>query len=385
MELLAKILSAGNALLCLFLVVKAVNFVTLKTLGCFPRTARRPFVSILVPARNEETNIEACVKSLLAQEYPNFELIVLDDESEDATWSILRNLAVRDGRLRIIKGKELPAGWVGKSWACHQLSRAAKGEYLLFVDADTRHAPSMLGDAMDAALFYDAGLVTAMPRERAESVSEMLTIPLITWGTFSALPLPLAFRSPSPAFSITIGQFLLFRHDAYRRIGGHTAVADHITEDMELGRLIKKHGFRWRIVDGGRVVDCRMYTNFGEAVNGISKSIFGALNYSVLLVLLFSMMLAALFCLPPLLLAAHLAGCTLSRAVVWRAGTAIVLAFVSWSAANIRFRLPWAATLLYPCIAALAVFIFFRSMLFSMLGMMRWKGRVVARQPFRFF
>ena len=124
MELLAKILSAGNALLCLFLVVKAV--ITLKTLGSFPRTSRRPFVSILVPARNEEANIEACVKSLLAQDYPDFELIVLDDESEDATWSILCHLAAQDKRLRIIKGKELPAGWVGKSWACHQLSRAAQ-------------------------------------------------------------------------------------------------------------------------------------------------------------------------------------------------------------------------------------------------------------------
>ena len=384
MELLAEILAAGNTLLYFFLVVKAVNFLTLKTLGSFPRTSRRPFVSILVPARNEEANIEACVKSLLAQDYPDFELIVLDDESEDATWSILCHLAAQDKRLRIIKGKELPAGWVGKSWACHQLSRAAQGEYLLFVDADTRHAPSMLGAAVDAALYYDAALVTAMPRERTESVSEMLTVPLMTWGTFSTLPLPLAFHSSLPALSITIGQFLLFRHDAYRRIGGHAAVAEHITEDMELGRLIKKHGFRWRMVDGGKVVDCRMYTNFSDAVNGISKSIFGALNYSVLLVLLFSMVLAALFCLPPLLVAAHLAGYTLSRAVVSRAGTAIALALISWSAANIRFRLPWTATLLYPCIAALAIFIFLRSMIFSMLGVMRWKGRVVVQHPFRF-
>ena len=112
----------------------------------------------------------------------------------------------------------------------------------------------MLRSVMDAAHFYRADLVSGLPHEKIETFSELLTIPLISWGILAAIPLPLAFALPNPGLSITIGQLLLFRRESYDRINGHTAVKDHVCEDMALGRLIKARGFRWRLVDAGEVM-----------------------------------------------------------------------------------------------------------------------------------
>lgn len=377
MNAVAVLLTLSIIFTSIFLTIQVLNLFTLKKLGRFPGSRRSPFISVLVPARNEAANIEGCIRSLLEQDYSSFEVIVLDDESEDETWSILKRLAQNDGRLKMFKGEPPPAGWVGKCWACHQLAGQARGEYLLFVDADTRHAPSMLRFAVDAADYYGSDLLTAMPGERAETFSEALTIPLVTWGTFAALPLPLAFALPCRGLSITVGQFLFFRRQAYDTIGGHTAVSNHVTEDMELGRLVKEKGLCWRLVDGEQVVKCRMYTNFSEAMNGMSKSIFGALNYRILLVFFFSLLLLLMFFLPPVLLLAAAGGLSLSRSIAARAAAAVVLSLFSWGINNVRFRMPWYATLIFPAIVAVAVFIFFHSMILSIQGKARWKGRVI--------
>ncbi|NLW09079.1 MAG: glycosyltransferase [Firmicutes bacterium] len=377
MGLTSRLLSIASIALLYLLGVQVINFFTLKKLGRFPGREDYPFVSILVPARNEERNIEKCINSLLQQDYPNYEIIVLDDESEDRTWEILSRLAQGNDRLHLLKGKPLPEGWIGKCWACHQLSEKARGEFLLLVDADTFHKPSMLRSVMDAAHFYQADLISGLPHEKIETFSELLTIPLISWGILAAIPLPLAFALPHPALSITIGQLLLFKRESYERIGGHISVKDHVCEDMALGRLIKAKGLRWRLVDAGDVTECRMYTNLSEAVNGLSKTIFGALNFRVLLILLFSLLLWLMFCLPPWLLLKSLVN-PFPRPLVRQALILVVLSLLSWRVANHRFRVPWYATFLYPVISGLAIFIFLRSMILTVTGKAQWKGRLLA-------
>ena len=377
MGLTSRLLSIASIALLYLLGVQVINFFTLKKLGRFPGREDYPFVSILVPARNEERNIEKCINSLLQQDYPNYEIIVLDDESEDRTWEILSRLAQGNDRLHLLKGKPLPEGWIGKCWACHQLSEKARGEFLLLVDADTFHKPSMLRSVMDAAHFYQADLISGLPHEKIETFSELLTIPLISWGILAAIPLPLAFALPHPALSITIGQLLLFKRESYERIGGHISVKDHVCEDMALGRLIKAKGLRWRLVDAGDVTECRMYTNLSEAVNGLSKTIFGALNFRVLLILLFSLLLWLMFCLPPWLLLISLVN-PIPRPLVRQALILVVLSLLSWRVANHRFRVPWYATFLYPVISGLAIFIFLRSMILTVTGKAQWKGRLLA-------
>src|SRR5690554_469626 len=377
MYLTSRLLTIAIIALSYLLTVQVINFLNLKRLGRFSCAGDYPFVSVLVPARNEERNIEKCIESLLKQDYPQYEIIVLDDESIDETWQILARLAKGKENFHLIKGNPLPPGWIGKCWACHQLSQKAQGKFLVFVDADTVHKPSMLRSVVDAASFYQADLLSGIPHEKVETLSELLTVPLITWGIFAALPLPLAFALPWPGLSITIGQLLLFKRDSYERIDGHNAVKDQVCEDMALGRLVKAKGFRWRLVDAGEVTQCRMYTSLSEAVNGLSKTIFGALNYRIVLIILFSLLLGLMFCFPPLLLLRSTTT-DLPPFLIRRAFVAVSLAFVSWRIANFRFRQPRSATFLYPLISALSIFIFLRSMLLTVRGKARWKGRVLA-------
>ena len=138
-------------------------------------------VSVILPARNEALNIGACAGSLLAQDYPNCELLVLDDHSEDATAEILRGLGVSESgeQARLLRGEALPPGWCGKNWACDQLSRSARGKFLFFTDADTTHAPGTVSAAVAYALRTRAGLVSAWPRLVTVTWSEKLIIPMI--------------------------------------------------------------------------------------------------------------------------------------------------------------------------------------------------------------
>ncbi len=379
MDITGRLLNIAATVLIYLLSVQFLNYFSLKKLGRFPGAADYPFVSVLVPARNEERNIEKCIQSLLAQDYPDYELLVLDDESEDQTWPLLSRLAEGKADFHLLKGKPLPEGWVGKCWACHQLAEKARGEYLLFVDADTVHQPSMLRSVIDAAHYYRADLISGLPQEKVETLSELLTVPLITWGIFAALPLPLAFAHPSPVLSITIGQLLLFKREAYDRIGGHQAVKDHVCEDMALGRLMKARGFRWRLVDAGAVTGCRMYTGLRDAVNGLSKTIYGALNFRIGVVFLFSLLLGLMFCLPPWVLLKSLA-VPLPRALVRQAVTTTALAFLSWAIAGLRFRMPLSTAIHYPLISVLAIFIFLRSAYQTVTGKAHWKGRLLARR-----
>ncbi len=160
-----------HALLILFflifgLVTVLVNYFTVRRFDQYPPAKNFPSVSVLVPARNEACNIEACLTSLLAQDYPQFEVIVLDDQSTDETPQIVARLKRADGRLKVITGSPRPEGWLGKHWACQQLAQASTGELILFCDADTRHTPNMLRDSVSALIAEKADLVTAFPRRK---------------------------------------------------------------------------------------------------------------------------------------------------------------------------------------------------------------------------
>ena len=161
------------------LLIVLSNLHRLRRLGEDPPPGRWPRVSVLVPARNEEINIEACTRSLLAQQYADFQVLVLDDNSSDRTWPIVSQLAAEDRRLQVYRGEALPAGWLGKHWACHQLAQTANGELLLFTDADTRHHPLTLRQSVSALAAEDVDLLTALPREIVVSWAERLLVPLI--------------------------------------------------------------------------------------------------------------------------------------------------------------------------------------------------------------
>ena len=363
--------------LAILLLISFINLLTLKRLGQFPASLIFPRVSLLVPARNEARNIEACARGLLNQDYPDFEVIVLDDESTDGTGEILKRLAAEDERLHVIHGRPLPAGWLGKNWACHQLSQAAAGDYLLFTDADTRHDPLMLRDAMAAALATRADLLSGLPHQEVKTWSEQLLVPLLAWSFMAFIPIALAERVRAAFLSVAIGQFLLFRRSAYEAIKGHTSVRDKVIEDFELARQIKKAGLRWRFVDATSRIHCRMYHNFHEVFDGLGKNLYAVFGNVFFFAVAWSALIIS-FLEPQLILLLALLGVVLPGKLLWLSILAIGQAILLWGLTDLRFSFPARQAALYPITIVLSVVIGLRSMLAHLFKRgVTWKGRSV--------
>ncbi|MFH2102508.1 MAG: glycosyltransferase family 2 protein [Chloroflexota bacterium] len=364
------------AFLGVLLLISFANLAGMRRLGTAAPGQGTPPVSVLVPARDEAGNIEACVRSLLAQEYPDYELIVLDDESKDATAEILARLAAEAPPLRVLPGRPLPPGWVGKNWACHQLAQAASGAYLLFTDADTVHHPAMLADTIALAQSTRADFLSAIPAQQAVTWAERLAVPMIPWMEHTIVPVALMRRWPYPLLANANGQFILFRREAYALTGGHAAVRSSVIEDFALSRRVKRHGLRWDLVDASARVRTRMYPGWSQVWDGFSKNLFAAFGYNlavfafIWLWMLYvawaplAWILLALLCRP-------LPGVSLPLAAL-SLGMQVVL----WAIPNLRFRLPLGQALLFPLTVTLFAAIAARSAYRHLARKpVSWKGR----------
>jgi chlorobactene glucosyltransferase len=338
-----------------------------------------PFVSILVPARNEALNIEACVRSLLMQDYPAFEVIVLDDQSTDGTRLILDGIQKKYPGLRILAGESLPPGWLGKHWACDQLVSAARGEFLLFTDADTWHEPGVLRDSIATALNRNADLLTAFPHEQVISWGEKLTVPILGFALFSYVPVFLARWRIFSQLSITIGQFMLFRRSAFQAIGGYQAIRSHPVDDVTLGRRILSHGYKWLLVDGTHHVHCRMYRDFDSAVAGFTKNLFAFFDNHVLLYLLAWLWIGIVFLEPVLVVLLSLLGLSLDYFPVSLAWIAVLEAVLLFAIAYHHSRIPLYLIWCYPVSITLFVMLALRSLIFAWQGRHDWKDRSLPR------
>lgn len=263
------IIAAGLLLFLLNLILNLRSLKTPRSDGKIPEPA--PLVSVLIPARDEEKTIETCLESLKKQDYPNFEVLVLDDNSADDTAGIVSRIAGEDGRVQLIRGEPLAEGWAGKPFACYQLARKARGSWLLFVDADTSHAPHMLRSVLDLALNLKTSMLSGFPRQLANSLPQKVAIPVLYFVVLSWVPLWWLQRSRQPKPSVAIGQFLLFPRDEYWRIGGHKAVKSRILEDVWMGIEVNRHGGRHIAVDLSPVVFCNMYRDLGAMWEGFVK------------------------------------------------------------------------------------------------------------------
>ncbi|GAB4163083.1 MAG: hydroxychlorobactene glucosyltransferase CruC [Candidatus Promineifilaceae bacterium] len=283
----------------LFLLVALAVMAATATLNCFmlPRLGRKqatisegPRLSVLIPARNEVEQIAGTVRSLLAQEYPHLEVMVLDDQSNDGTGAAAMAAANGDVRFRLLRGSPLPDDWLGKNWACHQLAQAASGDVLLFTDADVQWLPGALTAAVAELKRSGADLLSIWPTQQTVSWGERLVTPLMALAVLAYLPLALVHHTPWAAFAAANGQCLIFRRRAYDAIGGHTAVRQNVLEDVALARLVKNAGMKLRLADGAGWVQCRMYQCWGEVQRGFGKNILAGYGGRVSLLLL-----AALF------------------------------------------------------------------------------------------
>jgi chlorobactene glucosyltransferase len=242
-----------------------------------------PSVSVLVPARNETATITACVTSLLHQEYPNVEVIVLNDASTDDTGEQLDRLAAIYPQLKVIHaGDNLPIGWNGKSYACRRLAEHAKGEWLLFTDADTQHMPQSVTRGIAQAIALNADLLSAFPFQQTLTWAERIVVSFIV-DFVPLLTLDLrAICAGEGIQSAANGQYLLVRASAYHSVGGHASIYHQTLDDFALAKQFRANGYRIALVDGKELLCCRMYHNAREVWNGFSRSLMLGLDNSTL-------------------------------------------------------------------------------------------------------
>ena len=365
------------------LLIALSNLRTLRRLSAYPPPPCTPRVSVLIPARDEVETIGPCLRSLLAQDYPDFEVLVLDDGSTDGMGAVLAELEAQDRRLRVLQGQPLPECWLGKHWACWQLAEAATGDLLLFTDADTRHAPGTLRAAVAALEAEEADLVTGFVEQEVVSWGERLTVPVAFWCFFCVLPVGVAHRVRFPGLSLTNGQFMFFRRVAYEAVGGHEAVRTNPVDDIALGRRVKGAGLRWRLVDGVEFVRCRMYRSFHQALEGFSKNLFAAFDFRLLEYLFVWLWMTLLVWEPLAVLMLKATGIPLSQFALWPAVLAVAEMLALWTIAMSRLRFQRYLALLYPLSVLLFLFVALRSLAWTAAGRAAWKGRPLPRQRVR--
>ncbi len=244
-----------------------------------------PLVSVITAARNEERNIREALGSLLALDYPDVELIVVDDRSEDGTGAILEGMAAASPRLEVVHVTELPAGWFGKNHALWHGAGRASGEILLFTDADIVMEPTVLSRAV--RFFLDNRLDHLAVTPRMAMLGTFLSMFGLSFILFfSVFARPWKARDPKSRCHIGIGAFNLVRAEAYRAVGGHEAIRLRPDDDLKLGKILKKGGFRSDVAYGPEFLSVEWYASVGEAVRGLEKNAFAGCDYRVSLALL---------------------------------------------------------------------------------------------------
>jgi len=337
-----------------------------------------PLISVLVPARNEEVNIRTCLESLRGQDYPNFEIIVLDDGSTDSTADIVSGISCEDPRVRLVRGQPLPPGWAGKPFACHQLAQEARGAWLLFTDADTVHAPSMLRRVVGVARETRSALISGFPYQRTTSIWQKMALPIMFYFMLLCwLPFWWLQRSRCTVPSVAIGQFLFFSAEEYRSIGGHEAVKSRILEDVWLGVEVSRHHYRQLTLDLSQLVSCQMYRGFGPMWDGIARWLYMVASVSIISFVGVIAVVVLLFLAPFLWL---LYGLLLAQpAFGWEVLVALQVAIVYLARylAGRRFSQSKTSVILHPVgIAFLLLVALYTSYRFVRGGGVKWKGRV---------
>lgn len=339
-----------------------------------------PKVTVIIPARDESRNIERCLRSVMRTTYPDVEILVVDDHSTDATGEIARRVGSGDPRVRVLVPPPLPPGWFGKSWACWTGAGAARGDLLLFTDADTTHAPDLLVRLINATRREGADLISVGGRQEVGSFWERLLQPLVfamllaRYGGTNEVT-----RSRRVADKIANGQCILVDRRAYDAVGGHEAVRDKVAEDLMLAQRFFAAGRHVALVIGLDQLSTRMYTSLGDLVRGWRKNIFaggadavpfGAFGrwiiLPVMLVLPWVLML-----LPPVIAGLSVAGAIGLSPIPALAATAVIAAL--WAIVYGTFELSPGYALLYPLGAFVMLYIIVSAIARG--RSVGWKGR----------
>lgn len=247
-------------------------------------------VSILIPARNEAENILALLDSIKNQDYSNYEVIVLDDNSDDNTFQIVEKFCLTNPQFKVVSGEALPQNWLGKNYACHQLSELATGKYFLFIDADESIKRGLINSLINRMEIGSLTLLSVFTNQSMKSIGEWLTVPLMHFILLNLLPLRLVKLSKNPAFSAASGQCMFFNARHYKENHWHERVKHQIVEDVEIMKLVKQEKFNAEALLANGLIYCRMYKNLGESLNGFSKNLLAGFGNNIIILLLYQLL-----------------------------------------------------------------------------------------------
>ena len=351
-----------------------------KRQGSIDFSSKKPLISVLIPARDEEENIYRCINSLLKQSYSNIEVVVLDDDSEDNTFALAKEISDLDSRVSVYKGNKVPSGWLGKNWACHQLSEKANGEFLLFLDSDTKLSPNVLSDSMNMHINEDLDLLTLFPKRKASTFIDKIISVTIGWMIFSWIPIFLANTSKFPFFSAAFGQFLLFKRDSYNLIGGHKTIKVEILDDFELGRNISRNKLKLKMINGVKDIETFSYNSEKEALRGFSRTIFPFFYQSLIGFLILWFLFISMTFIPFLMIFVEFFNITLDEnknsliLLIW------TLLSCSWVLAALRSKQSIFLAILFPFAMLVTSIIGFYSVVSFLIDNIHWKNRNVIFQ-----
>ena len=359
-----------------FLLLSISNVVWLRLSSRKPMLHTGGKVSVLVPARNEERNLAACLDSLLDQTYGNYEILVLDDQSTDGTWEIARRYEGRfPGRVRALRGEPLPDNWLGKPHAMQQLGRQAAGDYLLFTDADTVHGRQSIAWAVTNLEAHRADCVSGYVQQEMATLGEQFIVPATYIMSAMLLPLWLIATLPMPSLSFAIGQLLVIRRAAFEAIDGCERVRGEITDDLAMARELKRAGFKEVFLDIRRHVRCRMYDGYRASFQGMSKNIYDIARNRTLLFAAAVTLLVTCILLPLALLPIQiLSGGSGAGRTVLCVGSFLL----AWTVVLYDRGLRWWAPFLYPVLFLHLLYMAWWSIMQAFSGRtVLWKGRAL--------
>lgn len=347
--------------------------------------AKKPLVSIAIPARDEEHFIQRCVKSLIGQSYENIEILILDDNSTDNTAALVEKLQESDPRVKIIKGKPLKDGWRGKLYAMQQLFEESRGEYILFTDADTLHNPNSVEYGLGILINEGASMVSGYPRQEGEGLWAQTVVSTMLFNTVLYMPLRLQQKLQWAPFSMAIGQYLLLKRTVLEEMGGFTRISNVICDDVMLARACTRAGHKYVFADMKDALSCQMFPTFKTGFEGIERSITGVINikaFMVPLVLLAAGVLLACAIAPLATLAfgiALLVNPALSPLPFLLLATGSLLLFGSWTATGLYHGFPLKVALQGPIAFVLVVVMYLHGYYRKVSGKgFMWKGRFIS-------
>jgi len=338
-----------------------------------------PLISVLIPARNEETSLAATLEALLVQDYRNFEVVVCDDNSTDGTWEVISRYAQLDNRIRGIQGQPLPDGWRGKVYAMDQLWKAAKGDVFLITDADIHHAPHSLSYGWSAMYKNGVDMISGYARETMRSMWTQVLISASLFITVFYVSLPVQRRHPKPFFAMAIGQYLMVRREVIETMGGFACMRHVVTDDIELAKMVVRHGFKQQFLDLNPILRVNMYDGFDEAFSGISRSVFHMTGktsplFIILIVVALFLLGTAPFITTVAIVVQLLVGAMHAGTVLALAGT--LLLYSGWTASALFHNYRLSTALLGPFVFLLVggSYLYGMYLKLSKRGM-SWRGR----------